>query len=155
MSRYLISATLLLALGTLSSVLVGSAAPVAETGQIVLAEQSDALLNDSPIITPETDYDPDVKRVVTVMVTAYSSTVRQTDSTPFITASGTTVRPGVVAANWLPIGTKVRIPKLFGDRVFVVEDRMHRRNDHKLDVWLESETEAFNFGVHNAEVEVL
>src|SRR3990167_1248447 len=44
-----------------------------------------------------------VERYVTI--TAYSSTPEETDSTPFITASGTHVRDGVVAANFLPLGT--------------------------------------------------
>ncbi|MBI2036999.1 MAG: hypothetical protein HYT14_01400, partial [Candidatus Liptonbacteria bacterium] len=56
----------------------------------------------------------------TVTITAYSSTPEETDSTPFITASGTHVRDGVVAANFLPFGTAVKIPELYGDRLFVV-----------------------------------
>ena len=92
---------------------------------------------------------------LSVTITAYSSRVEETDSTPFITASGTRVRDGVVAANWLPIGTKVKIPALFGNKVFVVEDRMHRKNDHKLDIWFAETSDAFKFGVRRANVEIL
>lgn len=106
-----------------------------------------ALVNQSPI-TP-------APWSVEVRVTAYSSRVEETDDTPFITASGTNVRPGVVAANWLPLGTKVRIPKIFGDRVFVVEDRMHKRNGDKLDVWFPSTEEALRFGTQVARIEIL
>ncbi|OGE84688.1 MAG: hypothetical protein A3B23_00870 [Candidatus Colwellbacteria bacterium RIFCSPLOWO2_01_FULL_48_10] len=90
-----------------------------------------------------------------VKITAYSSRVQETDDTPFITASGKHVRDGIVAANWLPFGTKVRIPELFGDRIFVVEDRMHRRNSEKLDIWFESTRAAMYFGVKTARVEIL
>ena len=90
-----------------------------------------------------------------VFITAYSSTVDQTDSTPFTTASGTRVRDGVVAANWLPIGTKVKIPALFGDKIFVVEDRMAHKNREKLDIWFASTTAALKFGVKYARVEIL
>src|SRR3989338_7593532 len=42
-----------------------------------------------------------VVRTVSVVVTAYSSTTWQTDDSPLITASGTNVREGIVAANFL------------------------------------------------------
>jgi len=50
------------------------------------------------------------RRTITVVVTAYSSTPDQSDDTPFIPASGSTVHPGTLAANFLRFGTKVRFP---------------------------------------------
>lgn len=155
MSRQIISATLLLALGTLSSVVIGGAAPDAEVEESILAEEADALLNQSPVAIAQSDTSADVKRIVTTTVTAYSSETGQTDSTPYITASGTHVREGVIAANWLSIGTRVRIPELFGDQVFIVEDRMHSRHTNRLDVWFPSRAEAVQFGAHEAQVEIL
>ncbi|MBU2101658.1 3D domain-containing protein [Patescibacteria group bacterium] len=154
MSRYVISATLLLVLGTLSSSFVSDAAPAPETVDVVFANNG-ALLNESPVATPETSIRPDARRVVTATVTAYSSEVGQTDSTPFITAIGTAVRSGIVAANWLPIGTKIRIPEIFGDRVFVVEDRMHQRHQDRVDIWFSTRAEAVRFGVRKAQIEIL
>ena len=90
-----------------------------------------------------------------VYITAYSSRVQETDSTPFTTASGTRVRDGVVAANWLPIGAKVKIPTLFGDKIFVVEDRMAPKNAHKLDIWFSTTKAAMRFGIKRARVEIL
>lgn len=90
-----------------------------------------------------------------VHITAYSSRPEETDDTPFITASGKHVAPGIAAANWLPFGTKIRIPAIFGDRVFVIEDRMHRRNAEKLDIWFSSTKDALRFGVKHATVEIL
>jgi len=95
------------------------------------------------------------RRSVAVVITGYSSTEDQTDSTPFTTAWNTQTRPGVVAANWLPLGTKIKIPELFGNRVFTVEDRMHPRNANKLDIWFQSREEALKFGVRKARVEIL
>ncbi len=155
MSRQIISATLLLALGTLSSVIVSDASPAPDTAEVILAEEANALLNESPITISQPDAGADVKSVVATIVTAYSSEVAQTDDTPYITASGTRVRQGVVAANWLPIGTKVRIPDLFGDQVFVVEDRMHSRHTNRLDVWFPTRAEAVQFGARKAQIEIL
>lgn len=90
-----------------------------------------------------------------VPVTAYNSTPEQTDSTPFITAKGTQVRPGVIAANFLPFGTQIRIPHYFGDQIFVVEDRMNARYDKRIDIWMESMSEARDWGVRRVEIEVL
>lgn len=90
-----------------------------------------------------------------VTVTAYSSTLDQTDSTPFITASGTDVRDGIVACNFLRFGTRVRFPDIYGDKVFMVEDRMALKNSHKIDVWFETREDAKQFGVKKLKVEVL
>jgi 3D (Asp-Asp-Asp) domain-containing protein len=83
-----------------------------------------------------------------VTVTAYSSTPEETDDTPFTTASNTQVRHGIVATNMLPFGTYVMIPEYFGDEVFVVEDRMHRRKVDFVDVWMSTKNKALKFGIH-------
>ena len=89
------------------------------------------------------------------VITAYSSTVWETDSSPFITAAGTHVRDGIVAANTLPFGTKIMIPDLFGDKIFTVEDRMAPKNYHKIDIWFPTTNEARQFGIKQAQVLVL
>ena len=97
----------------------------------------------------------EVKREYTVSATAYSSEVWQTDSTPFTTASNTHVRDGVVAANFLPFGTLVRIPELFGNKIFIVEDRMNSRYWFNIDVWFANTQVARDFGRKNITIEVL
>lgn len=87
-----------------------------------------------------------------VVATAYSSTVDQTDSSPFITASGTHVHDGTIAANFLKFGTRVKIPDIYGDRIFTVEDRM--RDNHKVDVWFPSREQALKFGVKRTKIVV-
>lgn len=91
-------------------------------------------------------------RVYTVTITAYSSSVDETDDTPFITASGTYTRDGVVAANFLSLGSKVKIPELFGNKTFLVEDRMNKRYTERLDIWFPSKWEAKKFGKRKAQV---
>jgi len=91
-----------------------------------------------------------------VIATAYSSTVWETDDTPFITASGETVKDGVIANNLLPFNTKVKIPELYGDKIFVVEDRMHYlKSPYQIDLWFPSHDEATDFGVKKTYIEVL
>lgn len=92
---------------------------------------------------------------IRVTVSAYSSTVDQTDDTPFITASGEVVRDGIVAANWLPLGAHIRIPEVYGDKVFVVEDRMNQRYSNRLDIWMPSRDEAKAWGLKYITIEVL
>ncbi len=92
--------------------------------------------------------------VKTVTASAYNSVLWQTDDTPFITASGTTVRHGVLAANFLPIGTLVTIPDIYGDQIFVVEDRMNPRYLNNIDIWMESISDAKQFGRRSVKIHV-
>ncbi len=91
----------------------------------------------------------------TVIVTGYNSLPNQTDDTPFITASQTPTRWGVVAARWLPFGARVQFPGHFDNQVFVVEDRTHRRHSCKMDIWFAGKTEADEWGIQNVYVKVL
>ena len=112
--------------------------------------QENTLLQSNPVASPSA-----IKKIKMV-ITAYSSTVGQTDSTPFITASNSTVRDGIVANNLLPFGTKIKVPELYGDKVFVVEDRMNKKKgDYHLDIWFASTHEAQHFGSATTYIEVL
>jgi 3D (Asp-Asp-Asp) domain-containing protein len=90
-----------------------------------------------------------------VTVTAYSSTVDQCDSSPFITASGTRVRDGIIATNLLAFGTKVKFPSLYGDKIFIVEDRMNQRFSNRADIWFETREQAKKFGVRKLEMVIV
>ena len=95
-------------------------------------------------------------RTYTVSMTAYNSEIGQTDATPFVTADGSHVREGIVAANFLKFGSKIRIPALFGDRVFEVHDRMNARYDLRVDIWMTTHSDAIKFGMKRAvTIEVL
>lgn len=100
--------------------------------------------------------EPIIAKKVSMVITAYSSTVWETDDTPFITASGSTVRDGIVANNMLPFGTKIRVPEVYGDKIFIVEDRMNsRKGDYHLDIWFEENSEAKEFGAKRTYVDIL
>lgn len=100
--------------------------------------------------------DKEETKKIRMVITAYSSSPQETDHNPFITAAGTSVRKGVVANNLLSFGTKIRIPELYGDEVFVVEDRMHRRNGlYHLDIWFHSREQALKFGKKKTYIEIL
>lgn len=95
-------------------------------------------------------------RKIKVVITAYSSSIWQTDNDPYITAAGTWVRDGIIANNLLSFGTKVKIPELYGNKVFVVEDRMHyTKGYYHVDIWFPSYNEALNFGAKTTYIEVL
>lgn len=96
------------------------------------------------------------KQRMIVTVTAYSSSLWETDDTPYWTASGTFVREGIVANNSLPFGTKIKIPDLFGEKVFVVEDRMNPRcGNFQVDIWVPDQRQALNFGKKITYIEIL
>jgi len=98
-------------------------------------------------------------KTITVVATAYSSDVAQTDSTPCITANGYNVckhgKEDVIAANFLPFGAKVRIPELYGDKIFTVQDRMNARYHYRVDFWKHSRNRAITFGKRLVKVEVI
>lgn len=92
-----------------------------------------------------------VKEDIRVTATAYNSEVGQCSGDPCITASGFNVcEHGIentVATNGLPLGTKIKIPEWFGERVFVVRDRMNARYDTRIDVWMLNKEDAKRFGI--------
>ncbi len=95
-----------------------------------------------------------------VVVTGYSSTVDQTDETPFLTASMTQVRPGVIALSRDLIQRyNPNAPFRYGDRIhvegfgeFVVEDTMNRRYKKRADIWFATTDEAMHWGAKKLEI---
>lgn len=89
---------------------------------------------------------------IKITVTAYNSLPWQTDDTPCITASGMDIcernTEDIIATNlwYLPFGTKVRLPDLYGDKIFQIEDRMNKRYSRRVDIWMKEYTDAKSFG---------
>lgn len=135
---------------------------VEETTEMVnIIKLSYLYKDDAPLIVNTLPENPDreVKTEGYYTVTAYNSEVGQCDDTPCITANGFNLcEHGIedsIATNMLPFGTKVRLPELFGDRVFVVRDRMNARYYARFDVWMKDHSEAVKFGAKTTKVEVL
>jgi len=100
--------------------------------------------------TPQAEPEP----LLTVSVTGYSSTPDQTDDTPFLTASNTRVRAGIVALSrdllreYTP-GARFGFGDLIeiaGAGIFHVEDTMNGRFHHRVDIWFPTRGEASRWG---------
>lgn len=116
------------------------------------------IFQENTLIPSPNPANPEPEKVwkMRVVVTAYSSTPWETDGNPFLTAAGTWVKEGIVANNMLPFGTKIKIPELYGDKVFVVEDRMSwAKDNHHIDIWFPDYWQALSFGVKRTYIEIL
>lgn len=92
-----------------------------------------------------------------VTVTGYSSTSDQTDATPFVTASNSRVRTGIVALSrdmlreftpGAPFGYGDQV-EIEGVGVFTVEDTMNPRFAKRVDIWFSSRAAARLWGRRN------
>ncbi|GGM01895.1 hypothetical protein GCM10010841_07910 [Deinococcus aerophilus] len=146
---------------------VKAPAPVAQTPPV---QQKTAEQNRAAAIAQEAAVSATVAQSVVrgrsavVRATAYNSLASQTDSTPFITATGTRTRPGVVALSrdllrQFPYGSKIMIEDLSGrynrmlkGRIFIVEDTMAARKTNSLDIWMSTRSEAINFGARQVRI---
>ena len=121
---------------------VGEVAPAASlTGKPVYAEHN----------TPwsMSVKSPSAKEAMFAIVTAYSSTVGQTDSTPYTTAHQTPVREGIIACpRYIPFHTKIVIQ----GRTYDCEDRMNIRHKDKFDIWFPTKKLANKWGIKKLEV---
>ncbi len=82
-------------------------------------------------------------------ITAYNAEASQTWGDPFITASNSKVRPGIVAVSqdlfrngWV-FGRKVYI---VGHGVYTIEDLLAKRKSKQLDIFMTSKKDAIEFG---------
>jgi len=112
-----------------------------------------------------------------VRATGYNSHAAQTDSTPFITATGARTQMGIIAvsrdllAEDIPYGSLVRLKDMgnyhdgrgFGKHqdfldeqdVFIVEDTLHWRKQNQIDVWFPELSQAREWGVRQVELELV
>lgn len=124
------------------------------TSEAIITESSEAKMFSPDLVVPD-------KRINGV-ISFYSSTPNQTDSDPFTAADGTRVYDGMIANNCLPLYGRsakkayVKIPALYGDKIFKVHDRMNKRYGcGKFDIWMDAPVkELFKLGIKRAEVEV-
>ncbi|MFA5188130.1 MAG: hypothetical protein WC460_02070 [Patescibacteria group bacterium] len=97
-------------------------------------------------------------RTVNVPVTAYNSLPGQTDSTPCLTANDFDLcannQQNVIAANFLPFGTKVRFPDYDPNTIYTVQDRMNARYSYRADIWMKDIALARQFGIKTLKMEI-
>jgi len=120
-----------------------------------IQSQREALLaNLEPASSPAPAKAPRSVFHLPVTVTGYSSTVDQTDDSPFITAMNTPVRPGILALSrdllreFTP-GAPFRfgdVVELEGVGLFQVEDTMNPRYMKRVDIWFGSREAARQWG---------
>jgi len=97
---------------------------------------------------------------IPVVITGYSSTVDQTDDTPFLTAANTRVRRGVIALSRdLLREFTPGAPFAFGDVLevegvgtFKVEDTMAERYRQRADIWFSTRAAARQWGRRDLKV---
>jgi len=81
--------------------------------------------------------------LVLFTVTAYSDVNGDIDSYG-ITASGESTRPGIIACSEeIPFGTYIY---LFGQGLYVCEDRGFAIDENRIDIYFKTEQEAIDFG---------
>lgn len=131
---------------------------IAQAEDIKLKEAQEPVLTNKANSLPKTNNWQTIRTSYRTL-SAYNSEEAQCDSTPCITANGFNLcEHGIedsVAANFLRFGTKIRIPDLFGERIFVVRDRMNKRYTDRIDIWMLEKPDAKKFGIKIAKIEIL
>ncbi len=121
----------------------------------VLVPATDAALG-SEVEAAQVVLPPPTLKTQYVDITAYTSAVEECDSDPLIAADGSIVFDGMAAANFLPFGTKFRLPDYFGDKIFEVRDRMNTRYTYRIDLWMSNKKAAKEWGIkHKTKVEII
>lgn len=97
-------------------------------------------------------YDFNILKEFEAIVTGYSSTIDQTDDTPFITASGKEVKDGILACpRKYPFESKFEID----GKEYICEDRLHIRYDDRFDIWFSTREQAKAFGTSIKNIKLL
>lgn len=91
-----------------------------------------------------------------VTATAYTPCKSECDDSPFITASGKTVRDNIIAVSRdlykiLPFGSEVKI----NNKIYIVDDLMNRRWKKRIDFFVWSKERARAFGKRKVVMEIL
>ncbi len=116
----------------------------------------------APMSVPESTDEPPLRTQpvkaparVTLLahVTAYTSSIDETDEEPGITASGTTPERGTLACpSRYAFGTRI----IINGKTYVCEDRMNARyrNTNRFDMWVSSKAEAYQWGKKTLKIEI-
>lgn len=100
----------------------------------------------APVVEP-------ARVIVTARVSAYTSSIDETDEDPGTTASGTTPERGTAACpSKYAFGTRVIIK----GKTYICEDRMNARyrNTETFDIWMASKSDAYQWGRQTLKIEI-
>ncbi len=92
--------------------------------------------------------------LVQAEISAYTSSVDETDETPNVMADGTNTRRGAIACpSKYSFGTKVVI----GNDTYFCADRMNRRyrDSEHFDIWVHDKKEAFDWGRRTLTIKII
>jgi 3D (Asp-Asp-Asp) domain-containing protein len=144
------------AIGIIAVLLLQTSYPYLGTEAKTVTIPANLILEESPTGRLFSNPNPKPNKTVFTTITAYTSSPDETDDSPTKSASGLKVYDGMVAANWLPFGTVIKIPALYGDKIFTVHDRMNSRFGYgRIDIWLPTNTAvARHFGVKRTTIEI-
>lgn len=99
-----------------------------------------------------------IRRGQVLTITAYSPSIAATDGTPFLTATSSPVREGIIAVSrdlqekgWT-FGRKVYIDTM---GVYIIDDLLAERWTNQLDIFMFSTQRALQFGKKNMRVYLL
>ena len=122
-----------------------------EIKEEVVEENKEEVDINKPTIEEEKNEEPEVVESDRVHMVVESSAYCSGN----ITSTGTKPRWGVIAVdpNVIPYGTKVYIPQF--DQVFVAEDTGSAIRGNKIDIFMNSKSEALNWGRRNIDIYVL
>ncbi|HUT22440.1 MAG TPA: hypothetical protein VMX18_03505 [Candidatus Bipolaricaulota bacterium] len=144
--------------GNINSVISANKKDIISENIIAYKEKQDKIKTQA-LVRQRVIYPKSKQGELWTTATAYTSTVDQCDASPCITADGYNVcaagEENVIATNFLPFGTKVKIPELYGDKEFVVHDRMNRRYSNRVDIWMKDRSDAIQFGKQNVKIVVV
>lgn len=103
---------------------------------------------------PEYVHEEERGDVFIMEITAYTSCSTECWGDPYITHSGDSVGIGVIAADLslFPFGTKFIIPNYNDGKPCVVKDSGAKIKGYKLDLWMKTKEEAFNWGRRKVKV---
>lgn len=93
-----------------------------------------------------------------VLVSAYNAQSGQTDSSPTITATGSRVRPGIVALSpdlrrEFPYHSRVQITCDGFKSIYTVEDSTSARYVNRVDIFMWSHRDAISWGVKRCQIQ--
>lgn len=128
--------------------------PTSSTMALTQNEAQEESLIEKPILC-QTSTESLTGEKLEAIATYYSADLNQTDGSPCISADGTNIchtKENIIAANWLPFNTKVKIK----DKIYRVADRMNQRYQKPhIDILVKSSFDARNAGRQKVKIEIL